>query len=86
MTADDVLPLIVRRLSEVMALDARKVQPSQRFFEDLHADSLDLVEVVEKVEQDLRTAGTEVALPESALASVRTVQDAADRIAEASRW
>jgi acyl carrier protein len=85
MRPEQVLPLLVRRVSEVMALDERRVGPGQRFDEDLHADSLDLVEVLEKVEADLRRSGIAIVLPDDALASVRTVQDAADRIAEHAR-
>ena len=80
-----MLPLLVRRVSEVMALDEAHVRPALRFSEDLHADSLDLVEVVEKVEADLRDRGIDLAMPDAVLLTVETVQDAAERIAENAR-
>jgi acyl carrier protein len=77
---DEVLALLLRHVSEVMALEETQVEPASRFHEDLHADSLDLVEVVERMEADLKTRGVAVTLPDTALATVRTVQDVADRL------
>jgi acyl carrier protein len=77
---DEVLALLLRHVSEVMALEETQVQPASRFDEDLHADSLDLIEVVERMEADLRTRGVAVTLPDTALATVRTIQDVADRL------
>ncbi|MGH8931702.1 MAG: acyl carrier protein [Egibacteraceae bacterium] len=84
MNTEELLVLLLRRVSEVMALDEAQVRPASRFDEDLHADSLDLVEVVERIETDLRARGVAVALPDAALVTVRTVQDAADRLAQHS--
>jgi acyl carrier protein len=85
MTVDDVLPLVLRRVGEVMALPDTDVSPALRFEEDLHADSLDIVEIIEKVEADLREQGIGLSIPDTALITVRTVRDAADRIAEHAR-
>jgi acyl carrier protein len=80
MTKDEVLELLVRRLRTVLALD-EDVPADARFDEDLHADSLDLVEVVEGVERDLRGCGIAVHLPDDALVRLRTVGEAAAVIA-----
>ncbi len=80
-TADEVLELLIRRISGVMMVEETRLGAASRLDEDLHADSLDLLEIVEGVEADLRAHGVRVALPDAALATLRTVGDAAERIA-----
>jgi len=81
MTAEEVLALLDRRLRDVLALDG-PISPEARFDADLHADSLDLVEVIEAVERDLAGRGVVVTLPEEAMRDLVTVDDAARRIAD----
>lgn len=76
----DILGLLVARLATVLAIEADEIGRESRFDEDLHADSLDLVEVIEGVERDLEGRGVAVRLPEDELLDVRTVGDAADRL------
>lgn len=88
MTSEEVLALMVERVRDVMALEGsglpRGVRASGwrevRFDEDLHADSLDLVEVVEGVERELRGRGLRVSVADADLADVRTVGDAVDAL------
>ncbi len=80
-TPDEVLGLLVGRIEEVLDLDADDVGADTRFDEDLHADSLDLVEMVEGVERSLRERGVSVALRDDELLTLRTVGEAAARIA-----
>jgi acyl carrier protein len=75
-----VLELVMERIRAVMVLDDVRLSEATRFDEDLHADSLDLVEVVESVERELRDRGVPAALPDDELTGVRTVGDVADRI------
>lgn len=51
-----------------------------RFDEDLHADSLDLVEVIEGVERVLAGSGHHVSIPDAELVALRSVGEAVDRI------
>jgi len=78
------MQLLVRRIAGVMAVDPAHVAPDTRFDEDLHADSLDLVEVVEGVERDLRGRGERMRLGDAELLELRTVAQAAERIAGSS--
>jgi acyl carrier protein len=80
-TVEEVLEFLVRRVSVVMMVEESQVNAASRFDEDLHADSLDLVEIVHGVEADLRGRGVAVALPDTVLVTLRTVSDAAERIA-----
>ena len=84
MTADDLLALVVERVRVVLDLPADRVSASSRFDEDLHADSLDLVEVVESVERTLAREGMQVALADDELLTLATVGDAAERLAAAA--
>lgn len=83
--ADGVLELLTARLAAVLAIDPAVVTPDARFDEDLQADSLDLVEVIEGVEQDLRGRGIEVSMSDDELATLQTVGDAAGRLAALAR-
>lgn len=83
-TPDEVLELLAARVAVVMGIARDDVTPETRFDEDLHADSLDLVEVVEGVERDLRAHGEAAALADDELLGLRTVGEAAAAIAAAT--
>lgn len=78
-TLAEVQELLVERVAAVLGLDDA-VDLDARFDEDLHADSLDLVEVIEAVERRLAARGAAVALDDEQLLSMKTVREAADRI------
>ena len=80
-TSADVLSLLAERITTVLGLDGPPVTADTRFDEDLHADSLDLVEVVESVERTLRDRGFSLSVDDDALLAAETVGQAADRIA-----
>ena len=80
-TAADVLSLLAERITTVLGVDDLAVTADTRFDEDLHADSLDLVEVVESVERTLRDRGFSLSVDDDALLAAETVGQAADRIA-----
>jgi len=84
MTSNGVLDLMVGRLREVLALDWDEAPGGDwravRFDEDLHADSLDLVEMIEGVERALAGSGHQVSIPDAELIALRSVGEAVDRI------
>lgn len=79
-TRQEILDLLVAGLARVLDTDPSEIDEGTRFEEDLQADSLDLVEVVEGVEGRLRARGIDGRLAEEALVTLRTVGDAADRL------
>ena len=81
-TAADVVTLLAERITTVLGVEGPAVTAETRFDEDLHADSLDLVEVVESVERTLRDRGFSLSVNDDALLAAETVGQAADRIAE----
>lgn len=80
----EVLRLLIARTASVMGVDPSSVTSASRFDEDLHADSLDLVEVMDGMERDLRERGERVRLSDQELLGLRTVGEAAERIAATS--
>jgi acyl carrier protein len=72
----ELTDLLIARIRVVMALD-EEVDAQARFDEDLHADSLDLVEVIEGVERDLAGRGIEVSIADDELLNLQTIDDAA---------
>lgn len=80
LTRTHVARLLLRRVGEVLALDPATITESSRFDEDLAADSLDLIEMLEGLERDLRAEGVAVTLPDSELTALRTVGDVVQRV------
>ncbi len=81
---EEVEQLLLERVQAVLALD-EPASLDARFIEDLHADSLDVVEVVESVERLLAERGVTVDLAVEELMGLQTVRDAAERIHGAAR-
>jgi acyl carrier protein len=79
---DHVLRLLLDRLGTVLAADAEDLHEDARFNEDLHADSLDLVEVIESVERALADEGVYVTMSDEELVALRTVGEAADKLVD----
>jgi acyl carrier protein len=80
-SGDTVLDLLTHRLAAVLGVPEGQVRPDSRFDEDLHADSLDLVEAIESLERALREEGVALSLPDEELTAAATVGEAAQRIA-----
>jgi acyl carrier protein len=80
MGPDEVLALIRERLAEILEIDENRITRGARFAEDLDADSLALIELVETLEAELgeRTVGFTVA--DEDLAELHTVGEATDYV------
>ncbi len=62
-------------IAEEMELDVENVKPDSKFVEDLGADSLDIIQIVIKIEKEF-----DIEIPEDAIENIATVQDAVDQI------
>jgi acyl carrier protein len=69
--ADKVKQIIVEQLG----VDEAQVDPTASFVDDLGADSLDIVELVMKFEEDF-----ELDIPDEDAENIKTVKDAIDYI------
>ena len=77
---DEILGLIRERLGEILEIDETTITREASFADDLGADSLALIELVEALEEDIgeRTVGFTV--DDEDLADLRTVGDAVDYV------
>ena len=62
-------------IAEEMNLNVEDVKPESRFVEDLAADSLDVIQIVLKLEEEF-----DIEIPDDAVEQISTVQDAGDQI------
>jgi acyl carrier protein len=76
MTKQEIEERVRKVLAEQLARDETEVTSAARFEEDLDADSLDLVEVVLALEEELG-----VNIPEEEMEGVKTVGQAVDLVA-----
>jgi acyl carrier protein len=79
MERSEALTALRKAAVDVLQVEEDKVTETASFAEDLEADSLDLVELVMAIEDNL-----EVTIEEDQLADVKTVGDALDVIVAAS--
>lgn len=77
---DDVFRIIRERLAEILEVDESTITLDARFSEDLQADSLALIELVEMLEDELgeRTVGFRI--DDDDLGDLRSVGEAVDYI------
>ncbi len=76
----EVVDLIRDRLADILEIDASSIAEGQSFVEDLQADSLALIELVEAIEEEVgeRTVGFRI--DDDDLEDLRTVRDAVDYV------
>lgn len=77
---NSVFEIIREQLSDILEIDPSRVTESSSFVEDLEADSLALIELVEGLEEELseRTAGFRI--EDEDLEDLKTVRDAIDYV------
>jgi acyl carrier protein len=77
---DEVLALIQERLAAILEIDETTVALDARFAEDLGADSLALIELVEELEEELGERTVGFSIDDADLVDLRTVRDAVDYV------
>ena len=79
-TRDEVFGMIRSNLSEILEIDDDTITEDSTFADDLNADSLALIELVEALEEDLgeRTVGFTV--DDEDLGDLHSVRDAVDYV------
>jgi acyl carrier protein len=75
-----VFELVRDQLADILEIEPAKISESSSFAEDLDADSLALIELVEALEEELgeRTVGFRI--EDEDLEDLRTVRDAVDYV------
>jgi acyl carrier protein len=81
-TRDEVLKIVRDILADILEIEPDTISEGQSFADDLEADSLALIELVEALEEELgeRTAGFKI--EDEDLEDLKTVRDAVDYVHE----
>ena len=74
-----VFTIIRDQLSEILEIEASAISEGQSFSDDLDADSLALIELVEALEEELSTIVPNFRIDED-LQDLKTVRDAVDYV------
>jgi acyl carrier protein len=77
---DDVLAIVRDRLAEILEIDEATITRASRFREDLDADSLALIELVEALEAELGERTVGFSIDDDDLGDLLTVGDAVDYV------
>jgi len=76
----DVLELVRSQLGEILEIEPASIEESASFSDDLNADSLALIELVEALESELSEQVVGFHIDDDDLEDLRTVRDAVDYV------
>ena len=80
MDRPEVFELIRDRLAEILEIDTSAISEGASFSEDLNADSLALIELVEALEEDIGARTSGFRIDDEDLEDLKTVRDAVDYV------
>lgn len=78
-----ILDIVRTNLAEILEIDASAISETQAFADDLGADSIALIELVDTLEQHFSSTIPNFQFDDDDLADLRTVADAVDYIVRA---
>lgn len=79
---DEVFEIIRDRLADILEIDPSTISEGQSFVDDLDADSLALIELVEALEEELADRTVGFRIEDEDLEDLKTVRDAVDYVVE----
>jgi acyl carrier protein len=77
---DDIFRIIRERLAEILEIDEDRITMDSNFADDLDADSLALIELVEALEEELGERTVGFSIDDEDLGDLKTVRDAVDYV------
>jgi acyl carrier protein len=80
MAREDVLDLVRSQLGDILEIEPSSIAESASFQDDLNADSLALIELVEALESELSSQVAGFRIDDDDLEDLRTVRDAVDYV------
>ena len=80
MGRDEVLTLIRDRLADILEIEPSDIAEGASFADDLDADSLALIELVEGIEEELAERAVGFRIEDEDLEDLRSVRDAVDYV------
>lgn len=75
-----VFTIVRDQLSEILEIDPSAISEGQSFVDDLDADSLALIELVEALEEELADIVPNFRIEDEDLQDLKTVRDAVDYV------
>ncbi len=80
MTRAQVLDLIRDRLADILEIEPSQIREGDSFADDLDADSLALIELVEALEEELAERSVGFRIEDEDLQDLKSVRDAVDYV------
>jgi len=81
-TRDEVFEIVRDRLSDILEIEPDVISEGQSFADDLEADSLALIELVESLEEELSGRIPNFRIEDEDLEDLKTVRDAVDYVSD----
>ena len=81
LTRDEILDTVRDRLPDILETDPSGIPEGNSFVDDLEADSLALIELVEALEEAFSTRIADFRVEDEDLEDLKTVRDAVDYVA-----
>ena len=79
---DEIFEIVRDRLADILEIDPDSISEGQSFVDDLDADSLALIELVEALEEELADRTVGFRIEDEDLEDLKTVRDAVDYVHE----
>ena len=80
MDRNAVFELVRDRLADILEIDPAQISEGKSFADDLDADSLALIELVEALEEELAERNVGFRIEDEDLEDLKTVRDAVDYV------
>lgn len=80
MSREEVFELVRDRLADILEIDPGSINEGDSFSDDLEADSLALIELVEALEEELGERSVGFHIDDEDLEDLKTVRDAVDYV------
>ncbi len=75
-----ILDIVRASLADILEIDGSTISEGQSFVDDLEADSLALIELVEALEEEMAERSVEFRIEDEDLEDLKTVRDAVDYV------
>jgi len=82
---EEIFEIVRDRLADILEIEPAVISEGQSFADDLDADSLALIELVEALEEVLSDRTVGFRIDDEDLADLKTVRDAVDYVHERTR-
>ena len=79
---DEILRIVRDRLADILEIEPGTISEGQSFVDDLDADSLALIELVESLEEEVGERAAGFRIEDEDLGDLKTVRDAVDYVFE----